>query len=96
MFSNSYYRYLSHSLPNFRSITLIFILMFFHLTGFLFGAADIFACNFSKVFARHTQYITSYTVAFLSPEPVTMYLSSLLMSQLSTEEVSLETKIDAP
>ena len=38
----------------------------------------------------------SYTVAFLSPDPVTMYLSSLLMSQLSTEEVSLDWNIEAP
>lgn len=35
------------------------------------------------------QYITSYKVAFLSPEPVTMYLSSVEMSQLSTEDDSL-------
>lgn len=35
-------------------------------------------------------------MAFLSPEPVTMYLSSEEMSQLNTEEVSLETNIDAP
>jgi len=40
--------------------------------------------------------MTSYTVAFLSPEPVTMYLSSEEMSQLNTEDVSLETKMEAP
>lgn len=36
------------------------------------------------------QYTTSYTVAFLSPEPVTMYLLFLEMSQLNTEEDSLD------
>lgn len=36
------------------------------------------------------QYTTSYTVAFLSPEPVTMYLSSGETSQLSTDEDSLD------
>lgn len=36
--------------------------------------------------------MTSYTVAFLSPEPVTMYLSSTEMSQLSTDEDSLDCK----
>lgn len=36
------------------------------------------------------QYTTSYTVAFLSPEPVTMNLSLMEMSQLSTEEDSLD------
>lgn len=34
--------------------------------------------------------MTSYTVAFLSPDPVTMYLSSTDISQLSTEEDSLD------
>lgn len=36
------------------------------------------------------QYTTSYTVAFLSPDPVTMYLSSGETSQLSTDEDSLD------
>lgn len=36
------------------------------------------------------QYTTSYTVAFLSPEPVTMYLSSGETSQLSTDDDSLD------
>lgn len=36
------------------------------------------------------QYTTSYTVAFLSPEPVTMYLLFLEMSQLNTEDDSLD------
>ncbi|TNN59633.1 hypothetical protein EYF80_030119 [Liparis tanakae] len=35
-------------------------------------------------------YTTSYTVAFLSPEPVTMYLSSGETSQLSTDDDSLD------
>lgn len=39
---------------------------------------------------RPPQYTTSYTVAFLSPEPVTMYLSSGETSQLSTDEDSLD------
>ena len=43
-----------------------------------------------------SQYIISYTVAFLSPEPVTMYLSSVEMSQESTEEVSFDWKMEAP
>lgn len=34
--------------------------------------------------------MTSYTVAFLSPDPVTMYLSSTDISQLSTEDDSLD------
>lgn len=34
--------------------------------------------------------MTSYSVAFLSPDPVTMYLSSVEMSQLSTEDDSLD------
>lgn len=34
--------------------------------------------------------MTSYNVAFLSPEPVTMYLSSVDISQLKTEEDSLD------
>ena len=40
--------------------------------------------------ATVAQYITSYTVAFLSPDPVTMYLSSEEMSQLRTEEDSFD------
>lgn len=36
------------------------------------------------------QKITSYKVAFLSPDPVTMYLSSLEMSQHRTDEDSLD------
>lgn len=36
--------------------------------------------------------MTSYTVAFLSPDPVTIYLSSAEMSQLSTDEDSLDCK----
>ena len=38
------------------------------------------------------QNITSYSVAFLSPEPVTIYLSSVEMSQLRTEDDSLDWK----
>ena len=38
----------------------------------------------------------SYTVAFLSPLPVTIYLSSVEMSTDSTEEVSLDWKMEAP
>ena len=38
------------------------------------------------------QYTTSYTVAFLSPEPVTMNLSLMEMSKLSTEDDSLDWK----
>ena len=38
----------------------------------------------------------SYTVAFLSPDPVTMYLSSVEMSQLRTLDVSLDWKMEAP
>lgn len=34
--------------------------------------------------------MTSYNVAFLSPEPVTMYLSSVDISQLKTEDDSLD------
>lgn len=34
--------------------------------------------------------MTSYNVAFLSPDPVTMYLSSVEMSQLKTEDDSLD------
>lgn len=34
------------------------------------------------------QYMTSYTVAFLSPEPVAKYLSSPLMSHDKTDEDS--------
>lgn len=34
--------------------------------------------------------MTSYSVAFLSPDPVTMYLSSVEMSQLKTEDDSLD------
>lgn len=34
--------------------------------------------------------MTSYTVAFLSPEPVTMNLSSAEMSQQRTEDDSLD------
>lgn len=46
-----------------------------------------------KEYPRHIfQQITSQTVAFLSPEPVTMYLSSTEMSQLSTDEDSLDQK----
>lgn len=36
--------------------------------------------------------MTSYTVAFLSPEPVTMNWSSVETSQLRTEEDSLDCK----
>ena len=36
------------------------------------------------------QYIISYTVAFLSPDPVTIYLSSDDMSTLSTEDDSFD------
>lgn len=36
--------------------------------------------------------MTSYNVAFLSPEPVTMYLSSVEMSQLRTDDDSLDWK----
>jgi len=36
------------------------------------------------------QYIISYTVAFLSPEPVTIYLSSEEMSTLNTDEDSFD------
>lgn len=36
------------------------------------------------------QKITSYSVAFLSPEPVTIYLSSAAMSQLKTDEDSFD------
>lgn len=42
------------------------------------------------IWSRPPQYTTSYTVAFLSPEPVTMYLSSGETSQLSTDEDSLD------
>lgn len=42
------------------------------------------------VWSGPPQYTTSYTVAFLSPEPVTMYLSSGETSQLSTDEDSLD------
>lgn len=38
------------------------------------------------------QYMTSYTVAFLSPDPVTMYLSSAEMSQLRTDDDSFDWK----
>ena len=38
------------------------------------------------------QKITSYNVAFLSPEPVTIYLSSVEMSQLKTEDDSFDCK----
>lgn len=38
----------------------------------------------------------SYTVAFLSPDPVTIYLSSVEMSTDKTEEVSFDWNIDAP
>lgn len=37
-----------------------------------------------------SQYTTSYTVAFLSPEPVAMNLSSEDISQLSTEDDSFD------
>ena len=40
--------------------------------------------------ADSVQYITSYTVAFLSPDPVTIYLSSVEISQLSTDEDSFD------
>lgn len=48
--------------------------------------------SLSCLFQSHPgpQYTTSYTVAFLSPEPVTMYLSSGETSQLSTDEDSLD------
>jgi hypothetical protein len=36
--------------------------------------------------------MTSYSVAFLSPDPVTMYLSSVEMSQHSTEDDSFDCK----
>jgi hypothetical protein len=36
--------------------------------------------------------MTSYNVAFLSPDPVTIYLSSVEMSQLSTDEDSFDWK----
>jgi len=36
------------------------------------------------------QNITSYSVAFLSPDPVTMYLSSLEMSQHRTDDDSFD------
>lgn len=45
---------------------------------------------------RSPQYTTSYTVAFLSPEPVTMNLSSGETSQLSTDEDSFDWNILAP
>ena len=38
------------------------------------------------------QYMTSYRVAFLSPLPVTMYLSSTEMSQLNTDDDSFDWK----
>jgi len=40
--------------------------------------------------AAMLQKITSYKVAFLSPEPVTMYLSSFEMSQHRTDEDSFD------
>ena len=36
--------------------------------------------------------MTSYTVAFLSPDPVTMNLSSADMSQLKTDDDSFDCK----
>ena len=36
------------------------------------------------------QKATSYKLAFLSPEPVTIYFSSHDISQLSTDDVSLD------
>lgn len=47
-------------------------------------------CPASSHVVLAPQYTTSYTVAFLSPEPVTMYLSSGETSQLSTDEDSLD------
>lgn len=48
-----------------------------------------------KSISLSSQKITSYKVAFLSPDPVTMYLSSVEMSQLSTDEDSFDcNKID--
>lgn len=41
---------------------------------------------------KHPQNITSYSVAFLSPDPVTIYLSSTEMSQLRTDEDSFDWK----
>lgn len=38
--------------------------------------------------------MTSYRVAFLSPEPVTMYLSSVEMSQHNTDEDSFDCKTE--
>ena len=36
--------------------------------------------------------MTSYNVAFLSPDPVTMYLSSTDISQLNTDDDSFDWK----
>jgi len=47
-------------------------------------------CNSSSLDYSLAQNITSYRVAFLSPDPVTMYLSSAEMSQHSTDDDSLD------
>ena len=44
----------------------------------------------SSACAATDQNMTSYSVAFLSPEPVTMYLSSVEMSQHNTDEDSFD------
>ena len=40
--------------------------------------------------ANNVQKMTSYSVAFLSPDPVTMYLSSFEMSLQSTDDDSFD------
>ena len=56
---------------------------------------SFFGLTFSVVVGSNTmihfsQYMTSYSVAFLSPEPVTIYLSSTDISQLNTDDDSFD------
>ena len=59
----------------------------------IFNLKNILKLKANKRKSLHSQKATSYKLAFLSPEPVTINFSSHEMSQLSTEDVSFDYEI---